>query len=187
MAKSPFVKPKIEGPRKRIPVDETLRAEARAGMGGEQTRLEAEEKASAAPAPTPPEAVTAPAAVVAPEPSPLPEPAPAVHVTPEPTPPTPLEQPAAATTPTAPAASQAAPAPVERRPRGRKPAAADAEPSGELKGVRISEAVWSEIRKIIVQLPKGPDMPTNIIGYIHAAHRHYEAHLRKQGKLPGAN
>jgi hypothetical protein len=56
-----------------------------------------------------------------------------------------------------------------------------------LKGVRIAESVWSEIRKIIVQLPKGPDMPTNIIGYLHAAHRHYEAHLRKQGKLPLVN
>jgi hypothetical protein len=178
MAKSPFVKAKIEAPRKRIPVDEALRAEARAGMGGEQTRLEAEVKAPAAPALL--EAVDVPAAVVAPEPTP----SPAVEFTPEPTPSPAIEQAVAVA---APAAPYVAPAPVERRPRGRKPAAADAEPAGELKGVRIAESVWSEIRKIIVQLPKGPDMPTNIIGYIHAAHRHYEAHLRKQGKLPASN
>jgi nucleoid-associated protein YgaU len=173
MAKSPFVKAKIEAPRKRIPVDEALRAEARAGMGGEQTRLEAEVKPTVPAAPALTEAVAASAAVASAEPTPAPVPAPAVQVVPEPTP--------------APAAPYVAPAPVERRPRGRKPAAADAEPAGELKGVRIAESVWSEIRKIIVQLPKGPDMPTNIIGYIHAAHRHYEAHLRKQGKLPAAN
>ncbi|UOQ83296.1 hypothetical protein [Hymenobacter sp. 5414T-23] len=178
MAKSPFVKAKIEAPRKRIPVDEALRAEARAGMGGEQTRLEAEVKAPAAPALS--EAVAVPAAVVAPEPTP----SPTVEFTPDPTPSPAVEQPVAVA---APAAPYVAPAPVERRPRGRKPAAADAEPAGELKGVRIAESVWSEIRKIIVQLPKGPDMPTNIIGYIHAAHRHYEAHLRKQGKLPASN
>ena len=178
MAKSPFVKAKIEGPRKRIPVDETLRAEARAGMGGEQTRLEAEGKATKPAAAAPAEAVTAPVVPAAPEPKP--EPVAAVEPAPEPAPST--EQPVAeAATTSAPAA------PVERRPRGRKPAAAGPEPTGELKGVRIAESVWSEIRKIIVQLPKGPDMPTNIIGYLHAAHRHYEAHLRKQGKLPPIN
>lgn len=181
MAKSPFVKAKIEGPRKRIPVDEALRAEARAGMGGEQTRLEAEVKPTVPAAPALTEAVAAPAAVATPAPAPLP--APAVQVAPEPTP-APVAQPVAAA---ASAAPYVAPASVERRPRGRKPAATDTEPAGELKGVRIAESVWSEIRKIIVQLPKGPDMPTNIIGYIHAAHRHYEAHLRKQGKLPAAN
>lgn len=179
MAKSPFVKAKIEGPRKRIPVDETLRAEARAGMGGEQTRLEAEGKVAAPAAPTPAEA--APAAA-APEPTPVSEPAPVAQPAPKPTPA--VEQPIAAA---APAALSVAPAPVERRPRGRKTVAAGVEPTGELKGVRIAESVWAEIRKIIVQLPKGPDMPTNIIGYLHAAHRHYEAHLRKQGKLPPAN
>lgn len=178
MAKSPFVKAKIEGPRKRIPVDETLRAEARAGMGGEQTRLEAEGKATTSAAAAPAEAVTAPVVPAAPEPKP--EPVAAVEPAPEPAPST--EQPVAeAATTSAPAA------PVERRARGRKPAAAGPEPTGELKGVRIAESVWSEIRKIIVQLPKGPDMPTNIIGYLHAAHRHYEAHLRKQGKLPPVN
>ncbi len=182
MAKSPFVKAKIEGPRKRIPVDETLRAEARAGMGGEQTRLEAEGKVAAPAAPAPAEAVAAPTAAAAPTPIPSPISVPVAQPTPEPGPA--VEQPVAAA---APAAPYVAPAPVERRPRGRKPAAADAEPTGELKGVRIGESVWAEIRRIIVQLPKGPDMPTNIIGYLHAAHRHYEAHLRKQGKLPSAN
>ncbi|SHL91914.1 hypothetical protein [Hymenobacter psychrotolerans] len=178
MAKSPFVKAKIEGPRKRIPVDETLRAEARAGMGGEQTRLEAEGKATTPAAAAPAEAVAAPVVPAASEPKP--EPVAAVEPAPEPAPST--EQPVAeAATTSAPAA------PVERRPRGRKPTAAGPEPTGELKGVRIAESVWSEIRKIIVQLPKGPDMPTNIIGYLHAAHRHYEAHLRKQGKLPPVN
>ena len=172
MAKSPFVKAKIEGPRKRIPVDDAVRAEARAGMGGEQTRLEAEVQATAP---------AAPVAVAARAPMPAPQPVPAVQAAPEPTPTPAVEQPVAA------AAPYVAPAPVERRPRGRKPAAADAEPAGELKGVRIAESVWSEIRKIIVQLPKGPDIPTNIIGYLHAAHRHYEAHLRKQGKLPTPN
>ena len=178
MAKSPFVKAKIEGPRKRIPVDETLRAEARAGMGGEQTRLEAEGKATTPAAAAPAEAVAAP--VVSPVPAPTPEPVTAVEPTPEPAPSAeqPVAEAAAATVPAA---------PVERRSRGRKPAAAGPEPTGELKGVRIAESVWSEIRKIIVQLPKGPDMPTNIIGYLHAAHRHYEAHLRKQGKLPPVN
>ncbi|GAB3585535.1 hypothetical protein GCM10027345_33860 [Hymenobacter daeguensis] len=180
MAKSPFVKAKIEGPRKRIPVDETLRAEARAGMGGEQTRLEAEGKATTPAAAAPTEAVTAPVAPAAPEPAPRPEPVAAAEPAQEPAPS--AEQPVAEAV----VASMPA-APVERRPRGRKPAAAGPEPTGELKGVRIAESVWSEIRKIIVQLPKGPDMPTNIIGYLHAAHRHYEAHLRKQGKLPPVN
>jgi len=173
MAKSPFVKAKIEGPRKRIPVDENLRAEARAGMGGEQTRLEAESKATTPAAAAPAEAVAAP--VAAPAPAPTPEP---VAAEPAPSAEQPVAEAAAATVPAA---------PVERRSRGRKPAAAGPEPTGELKGVRIAESVWSEIRKIIVQLPKGPDMPTNIIGYLHAAHRHYEAHLRKQGKLPPVN
>ncbi|GAA4509497.1 hypothetical protein GCM10023172_43080 [Hymenobacter ginsengisoli] len=181
MAKSPFVKAKIEAPRKRIPVDEALRAEARAGMGGEQTRLEAEVKPTTPATPTSREAAAAPAALVAPESTPAPEPAPAVRSAAEPTPAPAVEHPGATA---ASAAPSVAPAPVERRPRGRKPAAVEAEPAGELKGVRISESVWAEIRRIIVQLPKGPDMPTNIIGYLHAAHRHYEAHLRKQGKLP---
>ncbi|SMB79351.1 hypothetical protein SAMN00120144_3117 [Hymenobacter roseosalivarius DSM 11622] len=180
MAKSPFVKAKIEGPRKRIPVDETLRAEARAGMGGEQTRLAAETPVAAPAAPAPIQAA-APAAIAAPAPAPAPVPVPAAQPTPEPT--LAVAQPVAAA---APAAPYVAPAPVERRTRGRKPAAADVAPTGELKGVRIAESVWAEIRRIIVQLPKGPDMPTNIIGYLHAAHRHYEAHLRKQGKLPPA-
>ena len=183
MAKSPFVKAKIEGPRKRIPVDETLRAEARAGMGGEQTRLAAETPVAAPTAPAP---TQAPAAIAAPAPVPAAMPVPDAQPTPEPTP----EPMLAAAQPVAAAASTApyvAPAPGERRPRSRKSAAADVEPTGELKGVRIAESVWAEIRRIIVQLPKGPDMPTNIIGYLHAAHRHYEAHLRKQGKLPPAN
>ncbi|SNR98696.1 hypothetical protein [Hymenobacter mucosus] len=180
MAKSPFVKAKIEGPRKRIPVDETLRAEARAGMGGEQTRLEAEGKV-AAPATAAPAEAAVPPVPAAPEPTPAPVPVATQQPAPEPGPV--VEQPVAA----APTAPYVPTAPVERRPRGRKPAAVGTEPTGELKGVRIAESVWSEIRKIIVQLPKGPDMPTNIIGYLHAAHRHYEAHLRKQGKLPGVN
>jgi hypothetical protein len=74
MAKSPFTKPTIEGPRKRIPVDDTVRAEARAGMGGEQTRLESEEKATApsepvaALAPAPPEPIPAPTMAATPPP-----------------------------------------------------------------------------------------------------------------------
>jgi len=184
MAKSPFTKPTIEGPRRRIPVDDAVRAEARAGMGGEQTRLESEGKAAA-----PSEPVAASASAPAP---PEPTPAPAMAAVPT------LTSAALATVepavagelvneePTAPAAPvlTVAPAPVERRPRGRKPAPVGAQPAGELKGVRISERDWSDIRKILVHLPKGADMPTNIIGYLHTAHKHYEAYLRKTGKLP---
>ena len=213
MTKSPFTKPTIDGPRRRIPVDDAVRAAARAGMGGEQTRLDAEREAAApsepvavlavAPAPLPgPVPTAAPlepmeptaASAVAADPVPGPTPPPALvaaHSLPEPAAFRPVpaagagSEPPAGGEPTAPAAPALAPAPavVGRRPRGRKSAPADAQPAGELKGVRISETDWSDIRKILVQLPKGADIPTNIIGYLHAAHKHYEAHLRKTGKL----
>jgi hypothetical protein len=57
------------------------------------------------------------------------------------------------------------------------------EATKEARSVKILESDWLDIRKILVQLPKDEGMPTNIIGYLHTAHKHYEAHLRKQGKL----
>ncbi|WP_207218254.1 hypothetical protein [Hymenobacter persicinus] len=156
-----FEKPQIT-PRRRIEVPEEARQQARAGMGGEATRT-----ATAPPAPVEP--IAAPAAVAAPTPTPAP---------------TPAEAPAPAAAPAAPAA-----APVRASTRGRKPAAAAAPaPEAEvpLHTVQIAKSVVQEIKMSLLLATPGPDTPTTIKNYLEAAHRHYDAHLRKTGKLPPA-
>jgi len=155
-----FEKPQIT-PRRRIEVPEEARQQARAGMGGEATRT-----ATAPPAPVEP--IAAPAAVAAPTPAPTLVEAPA----------------AAAVAPVAPAA-----APVRASTRGRKPAAAAAPaPEAEvpLHTVQIAKSVVQEIKMSLLLATPGPDTPTTIKNYLEAAHRHYDAHLRKTGKLPPA-
>ncbi|MBD2769393.1 hypothetical protein IC235_16005 [Hymenobacter sp. BT664] len=158
-----FEKPQIT-PRRRIEVPEEARQQARAGMGGEATRT-----ATAPPAPVEP--IAAPAAVAAPTPAPTPAEAP---VAPAP----------AAAAPAVPAA-----APVRASTRGRKPAAA-AVPAPEvevpLHTVQIAKSVVQEIKMSLLLATPGPDTPTTIKNYLEAAHRHYDAHLRKTGKLPPA-
>lgn len=85
--------------------------------------------------------------------------------------------------PTLPAAAPIA-SPAARPRRGRKPAAPDAVLMETERSVKIPESVWNEIRLSLVLLPKGEDSPVSIKAYLVAAHRHYEAQLRKQGKLP---
>lgn len=154
-----FEKPQIT-PRRRIEVPEEARQQARAGMGGEATRT-----ATTPPAPVEPVAPPTPAAapaVAAPAPKPV----------------------AAASQPAAPAA-----APVRTSTRGRKPAAAAAPvPEAEvpLHTVQIAKSVVQEIKMSLLLVTPGPDMPTTIKNYLEAAHRHYDAHLRKTGKLPPA-
>jgi len=156
-----FEKPQIT-PRRRIEVPEEARQQARAGMGGEATRT-----ATAPPAPVEP--IAAPAAVVAPA-----APAPA-----------PVEAP----TPVAAASVAPAAAPVRASTRGRKAAAA-ATPAPEaevpLHTVQIAKSVVQEIKMSLLLATPGPDTPTTIKNYLEAAHRHYDAHLRKTGKLPPA-
>lgn len=156
-----FEKPQIT-PRRRIEVPEEARQQARAGMGGEATRT-----ATSPPAPVEP--IAAPAAVAAPAAS-----APA-----------PVEAPApVAAAPVAPAT-----APVRASTRGRKPAAAAAPaPEAEvpLHTVQIAKFVVQEIKMSLLLATPGPDTPTTIKNYLEAAHRHYDAHLRKTGKLPPA-
>ncbi|WBA44344.1 hypothetical protein [Hymenobacter canadensis] len=158
-----FEKPQIT-PRRRIEVPEEARQQARAGMGGEATRT-----ATAPPAPVepiaPPAAAAAPASV-----------APA---------PTPVEAPATGTaTPFTPAF-----APTRASTRGRKSAAA-ASPAPEaevpLHTVQIAKSVVQEIKMSLLLATPGPDTPTTIKNYLEAAHRHYDAYLRKTGKLPPA-
>ena len=143
-------------PRRRIEVPEEARQQARAGMGGEATRT-----ATTPPTPVQPIAAAAPAvAAAAPEPV------------------------AAAPLPTAPAT-----APVRASTRGRKPAAATAPvPEAEvpLHTVQIAKSVVQEIKMSLLLATPGPDTPTTIKNYLEAAHRHYDAHLRKTGKLPPA-
>ncbi|KAA9325140.1 hypothetical protein F0P96_20805 [Hymenobacter busanensis] len=154
-----FEKPQIT-PRRRIEVPEEARQQARAGMGGEATRT-----ATTPPAPVEPVAPPTPAAapaVAAPAPEPV----------------------AAASQPAAPAA-----APVRTSTRGRKPAAAAAPvPEAEvpLHTVQIAKSVVQEIKMSLLLVTPGPDTPTTIKNYLEAAHRHYDAHLRKTGKLPPA-
>ncbi|TYZ07298.1 hypothetical protein FY528_15905 [Hymenobacter lutimineralis] len=158
-----FEKPQIT-PRRRIEVPEEARQQARAGMGGEATRT----------ATTPPAAVepiAAPAAVATPT---APAPAPA-----------PVEA------PVPPVAASGAPAaaPVRASTRSRKAAAAVAPaPEGEvpLHTVQIAKSVVQEIKMSLLLATPGPDTPTTIKNYLEAAHRHYDAHLRKTGKLPPA-
>ena len=160
-----FEKPQIT-PRRRIEVPEEARQQARAGMGGEATRT----------ATTPPAAVepiAAPAPVAAPV-APATSPPPVVAV-PEP----------AAAQPAAPGT-----APVRSSTRGRKPAVAAASaPEAEvpLHTVQIAKSVVQEIKMSLLLATPGPDTPTTIKNYLEAAHRHYDAYLRKTGKLPPAN
>ncbi|MET4108992.1 hypothetical protein [Hymenobacter sp. UYP22] len=177
-------KPKIE-PRQRIPVSAERRNQARAGMDGELVKSTSATAADAAPA-----AVATPAvAPLAPVDAPVPtEPTPAPVAAPEPvaastSQPAPPVQAMATVAPTLPAAAPMA-SPAARPRRGRKPAAPDAVLMETERSVKIPESVWNEIRLALVLLPKGEDSPVSIKAYLVAAHRHYEAQLRKQGKLP---
>lgn len=153
-----FEKPQIT-PRRRIEVPEEARQQARAGMGGEATRT-----ATTPPAPVEPVAPPTPAAAPAPAPEPV----------------------AAAPQPAAPAPAAA---PVRPATRGRKSAAA-ATPAQEaevpLHTVQIAKSVVQEIKMSLLLATPGPDTPTTIKNYLEAAHRHYDAYLRKSGKLPPA-
>lgn len=191
---APIQKPQIPARRGPIPVSEQARNQARAGMSGEQVKTAVEAPAApvevpVAPVPLPP----APAAVAVPEvlaPAPAPE-------TPETgvgaTPPevlnavtgNPVSEPVAEPVPTATAPRSATPVtPVAGARRGRKPAPPNAVLMEPEHSVKIPETVWNEIRLALVLLPKGEDSPANIKAYLVAAHRTYEAQLRKQGKLP---
>ncbi|MBC6700111.1 hypothetical protein [Hymenobacter sp. BT190] len=152
-----FEKPQIT-PRRRIEVPEEARQQARAGMGGEATRT----------ATSPPAAVE-PIASLAPAPAPAPAPV------------------AAASEPAAAPVAAPAAAPVKASSRGRKPATAAAlAPEAEvpLHTVQIAKSMVQEIKMSLLLAVPGPDTPTTIKNYLEAAHRHYDAYLRKTGKLP---
>ena len=55
-----------------------------------------------------------------------------------------------------------------------------------LHTVQIAKSVVQEIKMSLLLVTPGPDTPTTIKNYLEAAHRHYDAHLRKTGKLPPA-
>ncbi|MBC6609103.1 hypothetical protein H8B13_19955 [Hymenobacter sp. BT188] len=157
-----FEKPQIT-PRRRIEVPEEARQQARAGMGGEATRTATTPPAAVEPI-APPAPVAAPAAP-APEATPL----------------------AAAPEPAAAPVATPAAAPVKAPSRGRKPATAAAPaPEAEvpLHTVQIAKSVVQEIKMSLLLAAPGPDTPTTIKNYLEAAHRHYDAYLRKAGKLP---
>ena len=195
----PIEPPKIPSRRDRLVVSPERREEARAGMGGEQTKAARALAPAAETAPAPvvetPAAPAAPeTAAVAPAPTPQPVPAPPLATatdaapTPAPAPDLPAALPAepapapvAAVSP-APAAKPAA-AGAKRR-VGRPAAAPDAVLMEPEHAVKIPESVWEEIRLSLVLFPKGEDLPRNIKAYLVAAHRAYDAQLRKQGKLP---
>jgi hypothetical protein len=201
---APFV-PKP--PRGRIPISEADRAAARSGMDGEKTKQPSEGAAASAPtqpvAPLVAESASPAAAQIKPAPSvtaelvaPVAEPAPvgspmpaasipvsavaaseAIESIPESVPvvaPTVLGKPASQLTATAASGR-----------RGRKPTVdtTTAQPA-PVRSVKIRETVWGDIKLLLALLPKEENTPRNIQAYVEAAHQHYEAHLRKQGKLP---
>ncbi|MCC3160186.1 hypothetical protein LJ737_23320 [Hymenobacter sp. 15J16-1T3B] len=53
-----------------------------------------------------------------------------------------------------------------------------------LHTVQIAKSVVQEIKMSLLLATPGPDTPTTIKNYLEAAHRHYDAYLRKSGKLP---
>ena len=76
-----------------------------------------------------------------------------------------------------------APAPARRA--GRKPAPADTATAMETEhAVKIPESVWKDIKMSLAFLADVPDAPGSIKKYLVEAHRLYDAHLRKHGKLP---
>jgi hypothetical protein len=175
---APFV-PKP--PRGRIPVSDEDRAAGRSRMDGEKTKQASE----AAAVPNQPVALvsTEPAAPVAAElVAPVVETAPDVATTPAAE-----AAPEPAPVATAPAPTKPAPQPTATPGRrGRKPTVATeqgAEPPA-VRSVKIRESVWGDIKLLLALLPKEENTPRNIQAYVEAAHQHYEAHLRKQGKLP---
>jgi len=153
--------------RDRINVTPERRAEARAGMGGELV------KSSEGPA------------------SPMVEAVPTPDVTPTPTAEvaTPSASVRAPVSVTRPLGVTTAPveAPATPRRRGRKPISPEVVAMEPERSVKIPETVWDEIRLALVQFPKGKDLPNSIKAYLTAAHQHYQAYLRKHGKLPPAN
>lgn len=161
---------KIPSRRDRLVVSPERREEARAGMGGEQTKVAQPAAAAADVAPAPaaetpvaPTSAVAPAAVAT---APTAEPAAA---------PVPVVSPAAGPKPAAAGA---------KRRVGRPVAAPDTVLMEPEHAVKIPESVWEEIRLSLVLFPKGEDLPRNIKAYLVAAHRAYDAQLRKQAKLP---
>ena len=161
---------KIPSRRDRLVVSPERREEARAGMGGEQTKV-------ALPA--------APAADVAPAPAAETPVAPTSAVAPAAVATTPTAEPAAAPVPVvSPAAGPKPAAAGAKRRVGRPAAAPDAVLMEPEHVVKIPESVWEEIRLSLVLFPKGEDLPRNIKAYLVAAHRAYDGQLRKQGKLP---
>ncbi len=211
MATAPFVPKPSRG---RIPISDADRAAARAGMDGEKTKQASEAAAvltqpvaavATEPA-APAAALTEPAAPVAAElvapvvTAPEPAAAPAVATAPatpvpvatestsEPAPaPVAATATAAPTVATAAAFSKPTPQPTATTAptrRGRKPSVAPGAEPPAVRSVKIRETTWEDIRLLVAQLPKGENMPRNIQAYLQAAHEHYEASLRKQGKLP---
>ena len=185
---APFV-PKP--PRGRIPVSDADRAAARSGMDGEKTKQASAPAAVVAPtepvAPvttesaTPAASSTQPAAAVAPVIELAPDVA--TELTPEPT-----AVAIASAAPVEPTAEATAPAPTKPVPgrRGRKPMVAIEQPAepAAVRSVKIRENVWGDIKLLLALLQKEENTPRSIQAYVEAAHYHYEAHLRKQGKLP---
>lgn len=72
-----------------------------------------------------------------------------------------------------------------RRANARKQPAADT-PTGmePERAVKIPESVWKDIKVSLAFLADVNDAPGSIKKYLVEAHRLYDAHLRKQGKLP---
>lgn len=135
-----------------------------------------------------PDVATTPAAEAAPNVATAPAAAPVTtEPTPEPAATEPTPEPAAVAT--APAPTKPAPQPTATAApgrRSRKPTVATeqaAEPAA-VRSVKIRESVWGDIKLLLALLPKEENTPRNIQAYVEAAHQHYEAHLRKQGKLP---
>jgi hypothetical protein len=159
--------------------------EPAAPVASELVAIEASPDVATTPAAEPaPDVASAAAAPVATEPTPEP-----AAVASEPDAPT-----VATAAPAQPTAVATAPAPTKPAPqptataapgrRGRKPAVATGAAPVVLRSLKVPEGSWIEIKLVVAQLTSVEDVPHNIQTYIEAAHKHYEAHLRKQGKLP---
>ncbi|MFD1875505.1 hypothetical protein [Hymenobacter bucti] len=188
-------------PRGRIPVSDSDRTAARARMDGEKTK-QASEAAVVLNQPVALMATEPAAPAVVPTRLAAPVATELVTTVVEPTfdvttaPATEAALDLATTTSVEPIPVATAPAPTKPVPqstvtvapgrRGRKPTMITeqgVEPPA-VRSVKIRETVWGDIKLLLALLPKEENTPRNIQSYVEAAHQHYEAHLRKQGKLP---
>ena len=59
-------------------------------------------------------------------------------------------------------------------------------PKEDSRGIRITEKIWDEIRRIMAVQPKDKNLPKTIMTYLTAAHEAYAIKLKEDGHLSAA-